>query len=134
MMRICGKPGNKLLMAAGGRLGAVPLPQAEPQEHEDQDDHEQVQPPPLRRQQHLAHSISLRPRSIRRPCASAPIPEPDPQTGLIKPSKLTEKTYRLEGNICRRILPPNTQAQPEAHPVPETAKDKSGKGRKKRKG
>jgi uncharacterized protein YgiM (DUF1202 family) len=65
--------------------------------------------------------------------ADAAIPTPDPQTGLIKPSKLIEKTYRLEGNICRRILPPNTQAQQEAHPLPEPAKDKAGKGHKKRK-
>jgi hypothetical protein len=66
--------------------------------------------------------------------ADAAIPTPDPETGLIKPSKLIEKVYRLEGNICRRILPPNTQAQAEAHPVPEPPKDKSGKGRKRRKG
>jgi hypothetical protein len=64
----------------------------------------------------------------------SPIPEPDPTSGLIKPSKLIEKTYRLEGNVCRRISPPNTPFPAEAHPVPEAPKDKSGKGRKKRKG
>lgn len=66
--------------------------------------------------------------------ADAPIPEPDPTTGLIKPTKLIDKTYRLEGNICRRMIQPGTQPPVEAHPVPEPPKDKSGKGRKKRKG
>ncbi|QMV20220.1 SH3 domain-containing protein [Granulicella sp. 5B5] len=64
--------------------------------------------------------------------ASAPIPEPDPATGLVKPSQLITKTYRLEGNICRRILPPGTLAEDEAHPVPLPAKDKNGKSRKRR--
>jgi uncharacterized protein YgiM (DUF1202 family) len=64
----------------------------------------------------------------------SPIPEPDPNSGIIKPAKLIEKTYRLEGNICRRISPPNTPFPAEAHPVPEAPKDKSGKGRKKHKG
>jgi hypothetical protein len=53
-------------------------------------------------------------------------------TGLVKPAELITKTYRLEGNICRRILPPGTPAQDEAHPVPELAKDKNGKSRKRR--
>jgi hypothetical protein len=66
--------------------------------------------------------------------ADAPIPDPDPTTGLIKPAKLIDKTYRLEGNICRRMIQPGTQPPPEAHPVPEPPKDKSAKGRKKRKG
>jgi hypothetical protein len=66
--------------------------------------------------------------------ASEAIPTPDPQTGLIKPGQLIDKTYRLEGNICRRILAPGTSAVPEAHPDPAAAKDKPGKGHKKRKG
>ena len=66
--------------------------------------------------------------------ADAPIPDPDPTTGLIKPAKLIEKTYRLEGNICRRMIQPGTQPPVEAHPIPEPPKDKSAKGRKKRKG
>ena len=61
--------------------------------------------------------------------ASAPIPQPDPVTGLVKPTELVTKTYRLEGNICRRILPPGTPVPEEAHPVPPPAKDK---GRKRR--
>ena len=38
--------------------------------------------------------------------ADAPLPAPDPTTGLVKPSRLIAKTFRLEGNLCRRILPP----------------------------
>jgi uncharacterized protein YgiM (DUF1202 family) len=64
--------------------------------------------------------------------ASEPIPTPDPVTGISKPGALIEKTYRLEGNICRRILPPNTPAQPQARPVDAPA-TKSGKGKKKHK-
>ena len=64
--------------------------------------------------------------------ADAPPPIPDPRTGEIrpgegKPGALITKTYRLEGNICRRILPPNTPAPEEAHPTPETKKEKQGK-------
>jgi hypothetical protein len=45
-----------------------------------------------------------------------PIPIPDPVTGLIKPGRTIAKTYRLEGNITRRLLPPGVQPEPEAHP------------------
>jgi hypothetical protein len=38
--------------------------------------------------------------------ANAPIPTPDPTTGLFSPGHLIVKTYRLEGNICRRLLRP----------------------------
>jgi SH3-like domain-containing protein len=55
--------------------------------------------------------------------ADQPIPAPDPTTGLIKPGRTIAKTYRLEGNICRRILPPGTQPEPEAHPEPELKKN-----------
>ena len=51
--------------------------------------------------------------------ADMPTPTPDPQTGELKPGKLIDKTYRLEGNICRRILPPGTQPPAEAHTAPE---------------
>jgi SH3-like domain-containing protein len=61
--------------------------------------------------------------------ADAPQPVPDPKTGEIKPAKTVTKTYRLEGNICRRILPPNTPAPDEAHPAPEPKKEKKGKGK-----
>jgi SH3-like domain-containing protein len=64
--------------------------------------------------------------------ADSPIPTPDPDTGIIHPGKLITKTIRLEGNIGRRILPPNTQPPAEAHPVPDAPKDK-GKGKHKHK-
>ena len=61
--------------------------------------------------------------------ADAPAPEPDPETGLIVPGKLIEKTYRLEGNITKRISsgPGALTADVEAHPAPEEKKDKKGK-------
>jgi hypothetical protein len=61
--------------------------------------------------------------------ADAPPPVPDPKTGEIKPAKTVTKTYRLEGNICRRILPPNTPPPAEAHPQPEPKKEKKAKGK-----
>ena len=68
--------------------------------------------------------------------ADAPLPTPDPQTsktpGEIKPAKLITKTYRLEGNLCRRLLPPNTAGPDEAHPAPEPKKEKQARGRRKR--
>jgi hypothetical protein len=51
-----------------------------------------------------------------------PIPIPDPTTGLIHPGRTIEKTYRLEGNICRRLLPPGVQPEPEAHPEADLLK------------
>ena len=50
------------------------------------------------------------------------IPQPDPTTGLIKPGRTIEKTYRLEGNICRRIIAPGVTASEEAHPEVEVKK------------
>lgn len=77
------------------------------------------------------------------PAASAPLPTfrirvlaedappvvPDPTTGRAAPTKLIPKTYRLEGNIVRRILPPEATPEPEAHPVPEPEKKR---GRRRR--
>ncbi len=60
----------------------------------------------------------------------APMPVPDAVTGVVTPGKLVEKTYRLEGNITRRIIAPGTQAPAEAHPVPEAVKDGKKKRRK----
>ncbi len=54
--------------------------------------------------------------------ADQALPTPDPTTGLIKPGRLIEKTYRLEGNICRRLIAPNTQPPAETHPEAETRK------------
>lgn len=61
--------------------------------------------------------------------ADVPMPVPDPTTGLVKPSRTIAKTLRLEGNICRRILPPGTAAPEEAHPEPVVEK---GKNKRKR--
>jgi len=58
------------------------------------------------------------------------IPQPNPQTGLLTPGKTITKTYRLEGNVCRRILAPGTPGPEEFHPVAEEKKDKSKKGKK----
>ncbi len=65
--------------------------------------------------------------------ADAPIPQLDPATGRFVPGKgqLVTKTYRLEGNITKRVLKPGTSAPTEARLEPsEEKKDK--KGRKRR--
>lgn len=54
----------------------------------------------------------------------APPVVPDPVTGAIVPGKTVLKTYRLEGNLVRRVLPPNTTAPGEAHPEPVKKKEK----------
>lgn len=55
---------------------------------------------------------------------------PDPVTGAIVPGKTVLKTYRLEGNLVRRILAPGTTAPGEAHPAPEEKKSPKGKRRR----
>ncbi len=60
---------------------------------------------------------------------------PDPVTGAIVPGKTVLKTYRLEGNLVRRILQPGVPAPGEAHPEPVAEKKKAAKaarGKKKR--
>jgi hypothetical protein len=52
---------------------------------------------------------------------------PDPVTGMVKPGRTIAKTYRLEGNLVRRIAAPGSKDEPEAHPVAEEKKDKGGK-------
>ena len=66
---------------------------------------------------------------IRVLAEDAPEVVPDALTGRVAPTKLITKTYRLEGNIVRRILPPDTTPEPEAHPIPETEKKR---GRRRR--
>ncbi|WP_260737341.1 SH3 domain-containing protein [Tunturiibacter lichenicola] len=60
---------------------------------------------------------------------------PDPVTGAIVPGKTVLKTYRLEGNLVRRVLQPGTTAPGEARPEPVSDKKKAaaGKGGKKKK-
>ncbi|MEO6909728.1 MAG: SH3 domain-containing protein [Edaphobacter sp.] len=55
---------------------------------------------------------------------------PDPVTGAVVPGKTVLKTYRLEGNLVRRVLPPGTTAPGEAHPNP--VKDKKANAAKSR--
>ncbi len=48
--------------------------------------------------------------------AYAPPVIPDPVTGAIVPGQTITKTYRLEGNVIRRVLAPGETAPEEAHP------------------
>jgi hypothetical protein len=52
---------------------------------------------------------------------------PDPVTGTVTPGRTIAKTYRLEGNLVRRLAPPGSKDELEAHPVAEVKKDKAGK-------
>ena len=54
---------------------------------------------------------------------------PDPVTGMVTPGHTIEKTYRLEGNIVRRIQPPGAPKDDLAHPAPEVKKEKKGRKR-----
>lgn len=53
---------------------------------------------------------------------------PDPVTGAVVPGKTIVKTYRLEGNMIRRVLQPGSTPEPEAHPEP-VAEKKAGRRR-----
>ena len=55
------------------------------------------------------------------PAGAAPV-IPDPETGAIVPGATITKTYRLEGNILRRILQPGATPPDEAHPEPISEK------------
>ena len=57
---------------------------------------------------------------------------PDPATGAIVPGKTVLKTYRLEGNLVRRVIEPGVPAPGEAHPEPVSEKKKGGKKREVR--
>jgi SH3-like domain-containing protein len=58
---------------------------------------------------------------------------PDPVTGAIVPDKTILKTYRLEGNLVRRVIQPGTPTGGEARPEPQADKNKvAAKGKKKR--
>jgi len=51
--------------------------------------------------------------------ADVPTPVPD-ATGQLRPARTIAKSYRLEGNICKRVLPPGVQAPAQAKPPEET--------------
>jgi len=55
------------------------------------------------------------------PADAAPV-VPDPETGAIIPGPTIAKTYRLEGNILHRLLPPGAQPPDELHPEPVAEK------------
>ncbi len=63
--------------------------------------------------------------------AGEPLPEPDPVTGLFKPGRTVEETWRLEGNICRRILPRGVPPPAEAHPEAQKKKIKPSTRRRR---
>jgi hypothetical protein len=65
------------------------------------------------------------------PAGAAPV-VPDPETGAIVSGPTISKTYRLEGNILHRLLPPGATAPEEAHPEPEPDKKDKKKGKRKR--
>lgn len=64
--------------------------------------------------------------------ADAPVVIPDPVTGAIVPGKTNLKTYRLEGNLVRRVLEPGSTAPMDAHPQPVAEKKKKAEAKKKR--
>ena len=57
---------------------------------------------------------------------------PDPVTGMVTPGRTIEKTYRLEGNLVRRVGVAGSGADAEAHPVAVAKKDKIARKGKKR--
>jgi hypothetical protein len=58
---------------------------------------------------------------------------PDPVTGAIAPGKTILKTYRLEGNLVRRVIQTGTPTGGEARPEPQAEKKKAAaKAKKKR--
>ena len=68
--------------------------------------------------------------SYRVLAAESPEVVPDPTTGAIVPGKTVLKTYRLEGNLVRRVLQSGVPAPMESHPVVEAKKPKvAGKKR-----
>ena len=58
---------------------------------------------------------------------------PNPVTGMVTPGRTIEKTYRLEGNLVRRVAAPGSKDEAEAHPAAEEKKEKVGKVAKGRK-
>ncbi len=57
------------------------------------------------------------------PAEASPV-VPDKVTGAVVAPNTIRKTYRLEGNITRRLLPPNSTAPDQFHPYPVAEKKK----------
>jgi hypothetical protein len=72
--------------------------------------------------------------SYRVLAADAPAVVPDATTGSIAPTQTFLKTYRLEGNLVRRLIAPGTTPPEPAHPEPvKEKKHAAGKsGRRRR--
>jgi hypothetical protein len=81
-----------------------------------------------------AAALSAPTFSYRVLAADAAAVVPDPATGAVVPGKTILKTYRLEGNLVRRVLQPGKPAPGEAHPeqVSDKKKAAAAKGKKKR--
>jgi hypothetical protein len=79
-----------------------------------------------------ASALSAPTFSYRVLAADADMVVPDPVTGAVVPGKTILKTYRLEGNLVRRVLQPGTTPPAEAHPEAVAEKKKESKGRKRR--
>ncbi len=63
--------------------------------------------------------------------ADAPPVTPDAETGVMMPGKTLTKTYRLEGNLVKRMGAPGSTAGEEiAHPALEKKKEKRGRKRR----
>jgi SH3-like domain-containing protein len=58
---------------------------------------------------------------------------PDPVTGAVVPGKTILKTYRLEGNLVRRVIQPGTPTGGEARPEPQAEKKKAAARSKRKK-
>jgi hypothetical protein len=71
--------------------------------------------------------------SYRVLAADAGLVTPNPVTGMVTPGRTIEKTYRLEGNLVRRVAAPGSKDEAEAHPAAEEKKEKVGKAAKGRK-
>ena len=59
--------------------------------------------------------------------ANAPPVSADAATGEIKPTRLISKTYRLEGNLVRRVMAPGAASEDEARPEIEIEKKEKKK-------
>src|ERR1035438_206954 len=49
---------------------------------------------------------------------------PDPVTGVVTPGRTIAKTYRLEGNLVRRVAAPGSKDEPGGRPGGEGAQKK----------
>jgi SH3-like domain-containing protein len=79
---------------------------------------------------HAANSAEKLPSFTYRVLAGdQAMPTPDAKTGEIKPGRMVTKTYRLEGNLCRRIGAPGAGNEAEAHP--DVVVEKKVKGKRK---